>query len=523
MRTMSTLSLAIATLLTLAVVPPAQARDYVVHSCRTPAGLTAPTDGWETTGSSGYSWFANGCSGGGAMQAGLFGNSQPANLSNVGWGFASGPAPIRAYRIERRGEVHDASHSASMLLFSADSENTASGGHHVDYCAFYAGCSGISGLLVRALPAIPENSHSWYLTVGCGGSPGAFCALAPGRTDFGSLAISAATFTLDDSEQPTASRAEGSLTAVDAVAGDLTFVASDGVSGVRRATIEVDGREVVSVVPDDNRGHCAEVGQAGALPDFLYRRPCPERVQVEIALPAGLLAPGTHTLRARVFDAAGNAVTAFGPRQVEVKVEAVRELAPASLSPDGPLNPRASYGRRLRVSGVLRAGTGRPLPGEPVELTMTATAARRAVLRKTLVTDAAGRYEFWVKATASRRLALGHKASGASLEQRLTVRSAIRLRALRSRVAPLGRMRLSGRIQTERTRRGAAVAIKVLSSGRWRTVGIVRSDTRGRFAFSYRFRRTRHARFVFRAVALASGDLAVKAKPSNSVRIRVGR
>jgi hypothetical protein len=522
MKTIAIASFVLVALLAFLPATPAGAREYIVHSCKTPAGQPAPTDGWQRTGNADYSWFNDGCSRGEGLQAGLFGNTQPANQSNIGWGFDSGEAPITAYRIERRGTVHDASRWATILLFTADAENVAGGGRQIDYCTTHAGCAGIAGVLARALPQIPEDSHSWFITIGCGGSPGAFCALAPGTNDFGSFAVTSASFTLVDPEPPAVLPVEGSLTREGAIAGDLRFEASDAISGVRRAVIEADGREIVAVVPDDNRGRCAELGQSGATPDFLYRRPCPARAQVELTLPAGALPAGEHTLRARVFDAAGNSLTAFGPRRVEVVGAAVTTLASARFVPEGSSAMKAAYGRNLRVSGMLLANTGLPLAGESIELTMTAPAARRARIVKRLVTDAAGRYEFWIRATASRRLRLHHPATNAALEQRLTVRSRIRLSALRSRVRPLGRMRLTGSIESERARRGASVAIKVRTGGTWRTVGIARSNTRGRFSFSYRFRRTRHARFVFRAVALASSDLAVAARPSRSVRVWVG-
>jgi len=53
-------------------------------------------------------------------------------------------------------------------------------------------------------------------------------------------------------------------------------------------------------------------------------------------------------------------------------------------------------------------------------------------------------------------------------------------------------------------------------------VSVVRANRGGAFKFNYRFRRTRHARLTFRAVALKSGDLTVAPAASNSIAIRVG-
>lgn len=514
--------------LTLAVLalaaPGALAKDYVVHTCHLPDGHVAPTDGWATTGWSSYGWFDNGCAAGGAMTAGLAGVSQPANHSDIGWGFDSAEAPIRGYRIVRSGAPRGWKPGSSMVLFTADKTNYPGNGLVIDYCAVYTGCGSLAGLLNRSVPEVPEDSHAWYMTIGCGGMTDEKCTLASGQSDFGSFRIDSASFTLADAEQPQAGAAEGSLAIPGAIAGSLTFRASDAVSGVRRATIEVDGAEITSVTPDANDGRCREAGQAGALPDFTYRRPCPTQTQVELKLPAGTLAAGEHTLRARVYDAAGNGVTAFGPRAINVSSElGAKSVASARFLPDSPRVIRTRYGRRLRISGTLMSNSGELLGAAPVEVSMTSSAAAAARERRlTVVTDPAGRYAFTIKTTANRTITLNHAASNARFSHALIVRSSIALRAAKRHVPSYGRMRLTGRISTERTRAGASVAIKVRSGRGWRTIGIARTDRQGRFSFRYRFRRTSRARFIFRAVALKSRDLAVTPRPSNRVRVLVG-
>lgn len=524
MRLTGILPLLAAALLAVALTSPAAvARDYIVHSCRAPDGRFAPTDGWTTGGGDvAYSWFVNGCSRGQPLSAGLFGTSQPANRSNVGWGFDSGPAVIRSYRITRWGNVRGFNGAASMLLFSSDARNSSGGGHAIDYCAAYRGCSQLAGTLERSLPQIPEGSRGWFMTLGCGGTAGASCPLASGASDFGSLSIAAASFTLDDSEPPATSAADGPLAQTGSTAGEIAFSATDEISGIRRAVLEVDGREVAQAAPEATGGRCTEVGLAGTIPDFFYRRPCPGRAQLELTLPVGLLSPGDHRLRARVFDAAGNAATAFGPRLVQVAAPPAEGPSGVRFVPDGSRMMRASYGRTLRMGGLLTTAFGQPLAGASVDVFLTSSAASRSRIQRRLTTDTAGRYVFRFKATASRRLQFRHPASGAEVEQSLTVRSGVRLRAARTSVPSLGRMTLAGEIETERARRGASVAIEVRNGRGWRAVGIARSDRRGRFVFRYRFRRTRHARFTFRAVALASGDLAVSPRPSNRVLLRVG-
>lgn len=511
--------LVILTLALLTVTAPAEAREYIVHSCKLPDGTAAPADGWRANGSAPYMWFDNGCSRGGSLVAGLAGDAQPANSSVVGWGFHSGQAAIRGYRIVRSGVPRGHSGGTSMLVFSADSENSPDTGKHIDYCAAYRGCASIGGLLVRGAPAVPDDSHAWFLSIVCGGIFGEICGLAPGAADFGFVQIDQASFTLEDSEAPTVDRVEGSLADSGAVAGQLRFTVSDATSGVRRAGIEIDNSEVTSAVPDTGEDRCKEVGQS-ALPDFRYIRPCPDRAQLELELSAGAIPPGMHVMRVRAYDAAGNATTVLAPRTLNVS--GVTANAIAQLVPDRSNSLSASYGRRLNLTGVLTSRTGAPIPGAAIDAAIDAPAA--AISRRTVraLTDATGRYSIGITATSSRRIELIHAESGARARQRLTVKSPIRLRAERRRVPSLGRMRLAGEIKTERMRKRASVAIKVQSGRSWRTIGIARTDLRGRFTFSYRFRRTRAARFTFRAVALRSSDLAVSPSPSNRARVRVG-
>lgn len=507
-------------LLACAAPQVASANDYVVYSCRLPDGRAAATDGWTPNGSAPYVWFDNACSGGGTLRAGLAGDHQPANSSTVGWSFDSGAAEIAGYSIVRSGRIYGHTTGASMFFYTSDLENSGVGGHAVDYCAEYTGCSSVAGRLDRGRAQIPGGSHSWHVMVGCGGISGVNCVPAAGAPEFGSLRVDSAAFTLSDAGHPEAGGATGSLTDPGATSGDLSFVATDDISGVHRAAIEVDGAEVATSYPNTNGGRCVKLGLTPGVNDFQYRQPCPKSQQVDLSLPAGAVTPGTHTIRARVYDAAGNGFTAFGPRTVTSAGGSVTASSGARLVPDAAGPILATYGSIVKLTGTLRGSTGEPVAGASVSAALTSAAAATGRLDHAAITDGQGRYAFLFKATSSRAIALTYGA--ATLSQSLTVRATIKLRAVHPRVAALGRMRLTGSIPSARTRRGASVAIRVRSGRRWRTVGVVRASTRGAFRFSYRFRRTRHARLSFRAVALRSGDLAVSARPSRSTTIRVG-
>jgi hypothetical protein len=271
-------------------------------------------------------------------------------------------------------------------------------------------------------------------------------------------------------------------------------------------------------------GRCQRVGLAGAVNDFMYRRPCATRRQFELDLAPDSLTSGTHTIRARVYDAAGNALTVYGPRRIAVTSSSVKGAASstARFVPEGSSRIVANFGKRVRIAGRLETNLGEPIAGAPITVTMTSSSASRTKVVRTLHTDADGRYELTARATANRSIEFSHEASGALLTGSLKVHSQIALRAAKRHVKSLGKMRLTGRVPGERAKRGATVAIKVRSGRGWRTVAVARTDRSGAFKFTYRFRRVSHATLKFRAVALASGDLTVDPRPSRALRIRVG-
>jgi hypothetical protein len=234
------------------------------------------------------------------MGAGLAGPSQPSNTAHVGWGFDSGAAAIRGYRIERDGRASGGGFGVSMLMYSANGEDLADPPHSVDYCAFYVGCSTLAGLLVRETPTLPGELHNWYISITCGGYADQSCTHTDQVPDFGEVHVRSAVFTLEDADQPSVSSVGGSLTAEGASFGALSYLASDDTTGIARATIESDGAEVIASVPNSNGGRCQRVGQAGSTPDYLFRRPCPARQQVELTLPRSALTNGEHVIRARV-------------------------------------------------------------------------------------------------------------------------------------------------------------------------------------------------------------------------------
>lgn len=496
----------------------AQSREYIVYSCKLPDGRPAPTDGWRATGSAFYEWFSDGCASGGPLAAGMAGDRQAANAAAINWSFDSGPATIRGYAISRSGRISGGGYGASMYLTTADAADANSNGHITDNCTFYTGCVALGGMLVREVPRIPEGATRWTFSIGCGGSAGAVC-LPVGAPDFGHIAIDSARFRLDDPEQPQIESTGGTLEAVATGGAAIDITAVDAVSGVAEAVIEAGDAVIATARAGGDR--CRPLGLAAGTHDYNYRRPCPQRWRFTLQPAVGALPVGSHTLRARVFDAAGNIVTALPPARVTVGALSASGVSETRVVLDGPSRVKARLGRRVRFTGKVESGSGTGLGGVALTAFLRSDAAQRRVVRRRLVTDPTGRFALALRATASRRVEIS-TATAPPATATLAVTAPVDLHAEHRRVAPLGLMRLTGRIRGETARRGASVAIKVRSGRSWRTIGVARADRHGRFTFSYRFRRTRHGSFAFRAVALRSSDLTVTPLPSRPLRIRVG-
>lgn len=517
--------------------PAAVAGTYKVYSCKTPSGTAAPSDGWFATGQAPFASFNNSCAAGGAMTVVVGGIAQTVGSSNVGWGFDSGGARILEYTIHRSGTATSGGANTSGLLYTARQQNDPGGSRAIDYCATYLGCravgnpaAGVSdqNRLHQNASQLPSDFHAWFITFGCGGYSGLTCNALAGYSTHGSANVHAAEFTLADDDEPTVSNVQGEIASQSTAKGEISigFAASDSLSGIFRATIEVDGVELISATPNTYGGRCVRQGMAGATNDFLHRRPCPTDQSVELTLPTTTIADGTHKLRVRVYDAAGNGATVVGPRQLTIAnnpVSAAASGESARFEPTSPAKVTTSFGKRRAVTGRLVNRSGAPLPN--VELAVYEQVARAGAPRRriqSIETDHLGRYRFLPAATASRSVEIVHPISGEATTTEQIVRSRLLLRAFRSHVPAYGRLILRGKIRSERSLRRVTVEIQARSGKRWRTVGVRRATVGGAFNFRYRLKRTANAKFKFRARVRRTSDLPVIPLNSRSVRVRVG-
>jgi hypothetical protein len=360
------------------------------------------------------------------------------------------------------------------------------------------------------------------------------------------IELFAADIVLSQPEGPTVSAVAGGLVDSATVTGasDVAFHASDPGGGIYEAVFQVDGRMVSSPVLDENGGRCRNVGQtADGLPAFLYTRPCPAELSVDVPFDTAGLSPGAHHLVVSVLDAAGNSATVLD-REITVAG------APSTGAARGPANGvnasehalltarwksttsahlRGDYGSARTVEGRLTGPEGQPIAGAQVEASVVpaytgAPAHALAAAR----TAADGHWSLRLPSDSSSctlriayRSHLGDPLPAATRTLSLSVRPALHLR-IRPRVAGAGgTIFFSGRLRGGPIPPGGKQLVLEASSpgGRWIEFHVIRTDPRGRFHSSYRFRLPGPVAYRFRVRSEYEADFPFTAGHSNVVRV----
>ena len=319
----------------------------------------------------------------------------------------------------------------------------------------------------------------------------------------------------------------GTLAATDQRACDYTQRVPCGNVPAGRLTLPTlpDGTQPIRVVAEDTAGNAAaltrEVKVDGTAPLARLDRPKGRtlRVRVEDALSG--VAGGTilvrnssqepyrelpttlkrgvlrarldrgrvsrADLRVRVADAAGNEVSGLPPRITVTGVKGARLR-------NGQV--RLRFGRRAVLRGRLTLSAGQPLAGVGV---LAVTRVRRngagLVTLGTVTTDRRGRFRVTVPKGPSRTLGLrfagagevlrGARGVGVRVPAASTIRASRRALSGPARVGFAGRLRTSGQPIPDR---GLVIILQGRDHGRWLTFADTRTNRRGRWRTSYRFR-----------------------------------
>lgn len=281
-----------------------------------------------------------------------------------------------------------------------------------------------------------------------------------------------------------------------------------------------DDPELVEVRAEDTDSGVAQVSigirRAGTGEGFSYLPTTGREGSYAARIPSDDLPRGAYELSAKASDRAGNEQTGSETPAGEPMILTLPLKAKTRLSAHFGKRKRKlriRYGKRAFVAGRLTSG-GSPLPNRTVRITGGFVAGSRGkpVIRK-VVTDGDGRYRLRLRRGPSRSVSTYFagsrklsRAAGARL--RLRVRGKVRFRFKPRKIYNGGAVRMKGSVGFRGAlppARGKLVAIQYFDPGRrsWRPVAVLRTDRRGRFRYTYRFRTISSAqRIIFRAGAL---------------------
>lgn len=380
----------------------------------------------------------------------------------------------------------------------------------------------------------------------------------------------AADLVLSQPTAPTVSSVGGGLAEDSTVEGtsDVAFHATDSGSGVYEALFLLDGNLVDHTVLDEDGGRCRNVGETSdGLPAFLYTQPCPAELSVDVPFETTGLANGVHHLLVSVTDAAGNATTVLD-REITV-ANPIPTGRPGTGAPRGPANgsdpseratltarwkgragvairgrygaPRTIEGRLTALTGTAAAGAGRgtaaasagasgdPIQGAQVEvgeLPAYTGAPTHALAAARTATD--GRWSLRLprdlsscKLRIGYRTHLGDALPVATRTLTLTVPAALTLH-IAPRTAPSeSAIRFSGRLRGGPLPAGGKQLVLEARApdAQWIEFHVIRTGTRGRFGYVYRFRLGGPAHYQFRVLCEREADFPFATGSSNVVGV----
>ncbi len=529
----------------------ALAGQYHVYSCRTPNGEAAPADGWSGSvaiGGRTDDYTLDTCAEGGALIAALGDETtHVANTDRATWSFETPVGEtLSAATLWPAGYLHgEASENAAYELLLAGPSIT----ELFDEC-IYGECDGVgdvgepmSGANRFAVPPNNLGAHL-YLSIFCvtgllqGECPGGF---GDPNGYAAVVYLYAADLTLEQAAPPTASNVSGEVASAATLAGtsDLAFSASDPGSGVYEAVFSVDGKVVQTTALDENDGRCKDVGQTtDGLPAFLYVQPCLPSVSADVGFETTRVANGEHHLVVSVIDAAGNAATVLDRNVMFDNPAPAGAPNGINASPQATLTVSWKGTKRTHMSsrfadahtlvGRLTSAGGAPIAGAQVAvLAKPDYAGATAAAMPSLQTSPSGSFTLHLPAgVSSRTLRFQYSddigaSPVATRTLSLSVRAGVALK-IAPRTASVGRtIYFSGLLRGGPIPPGGKPLVLEARSpgGRWLEFDVIRSDARGRFHASYRFKFPGPADYQFRVVCEAEPDypFATGASPVEAV------
>ena len=533
-------------LFTLGAVPAAaSAGTYDVYSCTLPNGSPAPMEGWRSDKSSEpRTLISNTCA---APAPGAFGGAlgdRTVSYGRAGWFFtAPRSTTISNFTLFRTVHMVTGSYWSTVFAISYGVRGAGVDAQHfAEFCTPWASCwdrgSGSRDpfAVANRVSASGLEVPQVIAEINCKiDAPATSCD--PG-SDHGWFEIYSARFGLSDPYEPAfVSPPVGPLLATDApLEGEqsLRFSTTDRGSGIEKVGVAVDGAlRLARPAIDPAASRCRR--------PFVALVPCPLSVNTTIAFDTAALPNGPHAIQASVIDASGNE-TRSDPVVVTTRNGsrpngrgASRFVKLAAWLRSRRAKQRASavvpYGSVRTAEGRLTDAEGKPIGGAVLDV--VANVDRPGAKDKragTVTTRDDGRYSYRIGRGPSRELRFEYKAYTldpapvSSAKVTLGVRAGFRLKLAPRKVRNGQRVTFQGRLKGGPARKGTRVTIDVLVPDARRRVpiGNVRADAKGRFRFSYRFRRTLvKARYRFQARLVAQPGYPYRGATSRRVSVVV--
>jgi hypothetical protein len=243
---------------------------------------------------------------------------------------------------------------------------------------------------------------------------------------------------------------------------------------------------------------------------------------------------GTYEFRGHAVDRAGNEAstgkrTDGSTASIRLPARIDTRLAVGMLRNRRRTGPRfdadvlASFGAKLRVTGLLTNADGQPIDGAPIEA--FGETGNFAIGLAT--TGPNGRFRYVLRARRNRELVFrygGSRRIGAAIAQfRLRVRAASSIQASRLRLRNGQQVTFTGRVRSRPLpATGKLIEIQAYFRGRWRTISTVRTARSGHWRFPYRFGATLgRVTYRFRAQLPVEGGYPFAAGHSRVARVVV--
>jgi hypothetical protein len=366
------------------------------------------------------------------------------------------------------------------------------------------------------------------------------------------VSVSSAKILLSDNSRPTATEVAGSiLEGAASGTASLRFVAGDSEGpGVYGVVVKVDGNPVYGGTPNVNGGKCVPVGTAPeGSRQFEATQPCPQSVPVSVQVQTGGFGNGQHTLTIEAEDAAGvSAVVYSAPITIENQPSPSQPAASTLPAERGPCNgtpcdeaakllaagqpptfARALGHSAITVTGRLTSPTGTPIKDAQVKLLQQIVGSAAVTQIASTKTGANGSWSLKAPAGASRLLQIvfySHTLDtipASVLDFHENVQGAVSMHAPHR--AWIGHaLVFSGQLHGGYVpASGESVQMEIFYGGRWRTIEVLPTNSKGQWSYKYVFTLGVGASYLFRAVTVPNGAYPFMSSHSKPVRVTVKR